>query len=486
MAREHTVRAAGADRSFQKLILGKFTGSVPDLRGPGPWHLSRNEKDNAKEWLLQGGGEENNDNSTAAKFRGVPDAGITGASAPSNYFVLIKGKGSDDFLAIPVDEWTTFKAIQRRSQLSLEDAEAQMKFRRMQAELANPRIAQAIGDDDVEAASAAAAAAAAAAAGGDSPDGDEVDSDDEWKDIKARAASLAAMRAGAVNNAKKLAAGGNNKNKEHDDDGGDDADALGIDSAVYVPKPRDAEDWEHEGEAADDDLDMGGGSDAEVDVSPSRAPAFSDSDGEGDMDPSKVKKALRRMMRQTGLEDSEGSEVSSQEDGDEEEEEEDDIEDLDRMASEVLPTAAATAATAPGAGVNGSGEAAAAAGRKRKSPPQPASEKAAGPPTITGFTRVSQAVEDAAIAATAAKKARVEAAVPSPPVSPAAATGPPTEAEVIGLLKSCSHMSLKDLSSAFMGRLKTKEERQIFSKIVKKVVKLSPEDAQGNKFLVLR
>ncbi|KAL4520153.1 hypothetical protein Ndes2437B_g04562 [Nannochloris sp. 'desiccata'] len=128
MAREHTVRAAGADRSFQKFILGKFPGSVPDLRGPGPWRLSRSEEDNAKEWLLQGGEEENDDTSTAARFRGVPDAGITGASAPSNYFILIKDKGSDDFLAIPVSEWATFKAIQRRSQLSLEDAEAQMKI----------------------------------------------------------------------------------------------------------------------------------------------------------------------------------------------------------------------------------------------------------------------------------------------------------------------------------------------------------------------
>jgi hypothetical protein len=287
MARQHSVRAAGADRSFQQFILGKFPGTVPDLRGPGPWRLSRNEEDNAKEWLLQGGDEEDEEEQAqntgkppVAKFRGVPDAGITGSSGPSNYFILIKDKNSDDFLAIPVDEWATFKAIQRRSQLSLEDAEAQMKFRREQIERANPRIAQAIGDDET------AAAAAAAAAGGGAAD-DEVDSDDEWKDIKARAASLAAMSAGNGNTANKLTAAAKKLNNK-DDDGGDDAEALGINGEVYVPKPRDAEDWEHEGEAADDDLDMGGGSDAEIDVSPARAPAFSDSDGEGDMDADKV------------------------------------------------------------------------------------------------------------------------------------------------------------------------------------------------------
>jgi hypothetical protein len=99
---------------------------------------------------------------------------------------------------------------------------------------------------------------------------------------------------------------------------------------------------------------------------------------------------------------------------------------------------------------------------------------------------VSQSVEDAAVAATAAKKARVEAAMASPPVSPSAATGPPIEDEVIALLKSRGRMLLKDLSTAFMGRLKTKEERQNFSKLVKKVVKLLPEDGQGNKFVVLK
>jgi hypothetical protein len=47
-------------------------------------------------------------------------------------------------------------------------------------------------------------------------------------------------------------------------------------------------------------------------------------------------------------------------------------------------------------------------------------------------------------------------------------------------------MLLKDLSAAFNGRFKTKEERQDFSKLVKKVIKLLPEDAQGNKFVVLK
>lgn len=170
MTTEHTLRAAGAERSFQKFILGKFPGTIPDLRGPGPWRLSQDDK--AKEWLLQGGeAMTEEDDSTVAKFRGVPDAGLAGSSASSNYFILIKQRGSDDFLAIPVSEQSTFKPIQRRTQLSLEDAEAQMKFRRQQAERANPSIAQAIGDDDT----GAGAAAAAATAGGD----DEADSDDE-------------------------------------------------------------------------------------------------------------------------------------------------------------------------------------------------------------------------------------------------------------------------------------------------------------------
>ena len=42
--REFTVRAAGADRSFQKFVLGKFPLGPPDLKGQGTaWRKSEKE-----------------------------------------------------------------------------------------------------------------------------------------------------------------------------------------------------------------------------------------------------------------------------------------------------------------------------------------------------------------------------------------------------------------------------------------------------------
>lgn len=465
MSREHTVRAAGADRGLQKFVLGKFPGAVPDLRAPGPWRLARQEEGSAKDWSLesdQGG----------TKFRGVPDGGIAGAT-PSNYFILIKQRGSDDFRAIPVDEWATFKSVYQRAELSLEDAEAQMKYRRLQAERANPRLAQAIGTEDAE---TATAATAAATQGGD----EDADSDEEWKDIKARAASLASgPNAGNTNNVRK---GAKPTTEEYD---GATQPELAMDGAVYVPKPRDAEDWEHESEAADDDLDMGGGSESEVEVSPTRAPALSDSDGEGDMDASKVKRAIRRMMRETGLQESEGSEAS----GDEEEEEDaEDEEDLDRMASEMLPAGAVPGGAgekekAPTA-VAGAG---AGGGRKRKTPPPGAG--VVGPSTATGAEGggVLQSGGLAREAEGAAKKARTTAAAAVPAAGGGGTgTGPPREAEIVALLRSRGKMLLKDISAAFSGRLAGAEERKNFSAIVRRVAKLAPPDEQGRKFLILR
>ena len=180
-------------------------------------------------------------------------------------------------------------------------------------------------------------------------------------------------------------------------------------------------------------------------------------------------------MRETGLEESEASEAS----GDEEEDDDaEDEEDLDRMASGMLP------------GAGGSGEAAGMSlgvGRKRKTPPPPAVATIAGSATIT-------APSAAAIGGGSAGSSPVEAAAKKARTSPGPTTtaavvpgiGPPTEAEVVALLKSRGKLSVKDISSAFAGRLTTPEARKNFSALFKKVAKLGPADAQGTRFLTLR
>jgi transcription initiation factor TFIIF subunit alpha len=185
------------------------------------------------------------------------------------------------------------------------------------------------------------------------------------------------------------------------------------------------------------------------------------------------------MMKGTGKGGSDESEDVSEIEEDEDEDDLDDLDALDRMASEVLPKAGGAAEGIGGGGGGTGGGGDGGGGKKRKSPPP------ADGVTITGYTPVSRAVEDAEIEATAAKKARIAAAVPSPPVSPTAVSGPPTEEEVTAFIQARGRMLLKDLSQAFTARLKTKEEKQNFSGLIKKVVKLVTGD-DGKKYVVLK
>jgi hypothetical protein len=113
MALKYDVHAAGSAYSFQKFVLGKFPMSVPELRkeAGGKWRMRQDTADGGAEWELQEGSLEGEQ---GPKFRGVPDAGLAGTAAPSNYFLLVKEKGSDVFTAVPVSEWVTFKPVGRR------------------------------------------------------------------------------------------------------------------------------------------------------------------------------------------------------------------------------------------------------------------------------------------------------------------------------------------------------------------------------------
>lgn len=499
-SKSYTIRAAGADRSMQRFLLGKFPSHIPDLRGLGPWSLSKEERAGGEEWGLEG--------PTSNRFRGITERSLAG-NEPSNYFVLVRQKGVDEFLAIPVHEWATFRPDDRRPQQSLEDAEAAMKYQRIQAEkAANTKLAQAIS-------SAAGGDEEGGAAGAD----DGVDSDEEWKDIKARAATVIEANKTGTSEQKATTAGDSLKatigqgvhsggglhgrrGRVYDEDDEDMKASIRSDprASFYVPRPRDAEDWEHEDEAADDDVDMGDTLGEDVETSPVRgrpSPAVSDDEQQLEengfsqrkeksrpSDVEGVKRAIRRMMKSTGMDDSESDErVGSEED----EDEDDDYgveneEDLDKMAEEILPTSA---------GVKSSSDEAretsrkSGAHRKRKSP-SPAAAGTAGDVAIKGSK--SFASEMAGL-----KKARVQ--IPEKEKADSAAgkalsgvtkaQGPPTKEEVAQFVRERGRVLLKDLTAAFSKRLTTPESRKEFSQLVKSVAKLDPQQDPSDKLKYL-
>jgi hypothetical protein len=460
--REHTLRAAGADRSFQRFLAGKFPSRAPDLRA-GAWRLTRAER--------EGGGAEYSLAPAGAapgapgpsSFRGAPDAGLAGDGASaSNYFILYKRRGSDDFVALPVSRFATFRPHVARGASTLEDAEAAMKHQRLQAGRANPRLAAALGAG--EGGGGAAAAAAGGAAAEDGPDSDE-----EWKDIRAKALSRV-EGAGAPGGGapRPRAAGGD----DEDDEAGAGTWAAAVGGALGA-RPAGAEDWEHEEEAADDDLDAATSEGEEGGGSPERGPVVvSDDEGGGGggpgggaprapprRDAAWVKRDLRAIMKKTGLEDTDDEEEEGEESGEGRRSASasdgsgDEDEDLDAMADAVLP-----APPPP------------AAGAKRRSPP-PAEQGAAKRPRA---------------ASPPAPRA------PSLPVAPAAAAaaaaaacGLPTEAEVAALLHARGRLSLADAVATFKARLAGAEARRAFTATVKAVARMETAE-DGKKYLVLK
>jgi hypothetical protein len=426
MSGEYTIRALSQRKSEQqKTIVGRFPGKAPSLKSETDWTLqSETFQGTVSKWLLK-------NSTTEETYRGAPDGGLTG-SKPSNYFILIKRKG--DFVAVPVDGWVTFRQSTRRGDISLDDAEAAMKHRRLQAQKGDP----------------VSAALVTAVEGKGALGDDEHDSDEEWKGVKASAA----LKLNVL------------KEKRHVKEEEEDMNVLMQSTALDFKdeyKPSDAEDWDHEIAADDDDLDMGDGSNEEEDVdlggmktkgraSPSISADEGDmsSDGEG-LGDSSLRQRMKRVLRRTGLSSDSEGDVSD-------DEEDDDVDELDRMASAELPMSRPTV------------------DREKASEDDGGLKKRKLSPTVSSEKGESAEEEEAQI-----KRPRSEIPVES------TAQGIPTEQEIISLLSSKGRLQLSEIASVFRGRLRDAQERKQFTLRVKGVAKLDPNpDPSGKKYLILK
>ncbi|KAL6766911.1 PFL1 [Auxenochlorella protothecoides x Auxenochlorella symbiontica] len=402
---QFTVRAAGSDHAYMQHFIGRFPLELPDLgtaSSAAPWQM---EAEEIPAGLTRAGPPPPRTAGPKPRrlrlrregvrsYRGMPEGGLG-----SNQFLLVKERGSNDFVAIPVEEWYNFRPETGRPGQTLEAAEAAMAAARQQHDRVNPRFVAALQ------ASGADVDAPALPSGADR-DEDGADSDEEWKGIKARAASHTAPQAArkplGSTSAQRHAGGGG------EDEGPDDK----------------AEDWDHEDEAADDDLDMEADEgEGGVEASPvrSRRP-MSDSDDEGAARPEAVRRTIKKMMRDTGLRDSD-AEDSDLDDLDDEDDSDD--EDLD------------------------------------------------GTPSLDNLP----AVQPPADPTPAAKRPRVEPG--------AAASGAVTEEEVRTLLQARGRMPLKEIVAHFRARA-TGDNAKAFTALMRRVVRLDPTPSpDGQKYLIL-
>lgn len=417
----------GRGEGRKRTILGRFIGPLSKLptfhgrdRGDDEWTMrSEMFQGSVANWIIEKNAL-SDDARRRSTYKGAPEGCLTGTK-PSNYFILIKEKG--DFVAVPVDEWVTFRQSNRRG-MDLDEAEAAMKHRRLEAEKQDPVSLRETKSADVLNTVEHGAKKAHMTA-------EEPDSDEEWKNVKSSAWKV---RSQAL------------KHVMDDDDVSDRKQATALDFKDEY-KPDDAEDWEHEMAADDDDLDMGDDAnedDQEHGLSPVHgrvagpSPSVSGDEGEvsdGGMGDSSFRQKMKRVLRaNTRGSDEESSEIVS---GDEDEDD-DDVDELDAMASKDLPMASI-------------------------------------PENIDDKKRKGVAASDDAM------KKR-----PRPEDLRNMLQGVPSEDEIRSLLEKEKRMLLADIAAVFKKRLKTPDDRKIFTTRVKGVAMLEPHAEGGKRYLVLR
>ena len=110
-----TIRASKSSTSVEgkRTILGRFVDPPSKLPtfytrdgGDDEWTMKANTfQGSVAQWVIDKNAL-SDDPRRRATYTGAPDGCLTGKN-PSNYFILIKEKG--DFVAVPVDEWVTFR-----------------------------------------------------------------------------------------------------------------------------------------------------------------------------------------------------------------------------------------------------------------------------------------------------------------------------------------------------------------------------------------
>ncbi len=391
------------------------------------------------------------DLSDRAQYRGAPEGTITGSSKPSNYFILVKDKG--DFVAVPVDQWVTFRysAVNRKFDAqNLEEAEAAMKYRRVEAEKQDVVSLAKLGDLEKQGRDAKRGVGKATVVQGKKQGApskkDESDSEDEWKDVKAEKLKKRSMIMAT------------------EDGLGVERQSTALDFKDEY-KPKNAEDWEHEIAADDDDVDMGDEEVLDDDLvgagfgakrglqSPSasggEAGAMDGELSDGGMGDTSLRRKIQQTLKKRAGEGSDEDGLAAEDDMSDGED--DDVDALDAMASgDFMPAAAKTSE-----------------GTK-------------------DTTRIQVKSSDTTDMDTKKRRIAENPAVPSEKKIKLVETGVPSEDEIRSLLGEKKRMLLAEIAAVFKKRLKNAEDRKTFTRRVKAVAMLDPGESGKKRHLILK
>ncbi|KAK2992238.1 hypothetical protein RJ640_005725 [Escallonia rubra] len=479
-ATEYNVRACSA--SDKNYFIGRFMTGLPNFskkknaenkwslkkEGPQGRQLSdaQREKFKNRPWLLE-------DETSQLQYHGV----LEGSQSATYYLLMLQGK---EFVAIPAGSWYNFNKALQYKQLTLEEAEEKMKNRKKTADgyerwmmKAANNGAAAFGEvekfDDKE--SGAGGGRGRKKTNGDDDEGNVSDRGEEDEEEESVRKNKLGLNKGRGDDDEEGQRGGD---FDHDDDDIEKGD-----------------DWEHEEIFTDDDEAVGNDPEEREDLAP-EIPAppeikqDEEDEDEGNEEEgglSKSGKELKKLLGRAGdIDESDG------EDDDDTDEDEDELSPVlapkQKDAPKDEPADNSPVKSATTGSARGTPSTSKSAKGKRKSNGEDTKPSGA-PSKKVKSENVVKPVKDEPVSSS-------KGAVPSKAVSSSSASktgltppsGPVTEDEIRDVLLQKKPVTTQDLVATFKSRLKSKDDKDAFAAILRRISKI--QKTTNGSFVVLR
>ncbi|KAF2575455.1 hypothetical protein F2Q70_00002624 [Brassica cretica] len=492
---EYNVRAATpTDKNY---FIGRFASGLPNFKkgsDENKWSLRKDipqgrqftdaqrEKLKKKPWILE-------DETGQFQYQGQ----LEGSQSATYYLLVMQNK---EFVAIPAGSWYNFNKVAQYKQLTLEEAEEKMDNRRKTAD-GYQRWMMKGGESDKEAGGSSGRGRKKSSGGEEEEEGNVSDRGEEDEEEEASRKSRLGL----------------NKKSNDDDEEGPRGGDLDMDDDDDIEK---GDDWEHEEIFTDDDEAVDIDPEEREDLLAPEIPAppeiKQDEEEEGELSTSG--KELKKLLgKSNGLNESDEDEDDDEETNFSISKQKDATKEVHIESSPPPKQPAQPSSSAKPSKVKrklndvdskkpstSSSSAQKKVKAENSSPPpkQPAQPSSSAKPS-----KVKRKLNDvdskkpSTSGSSAQKKVKAEneeksnsvsrsnaAAVKAEP-TPASATGPVTEDEIRAVLMEKKQVTTQDLVNGFKPRLKTREDKNAFADILKKISKIQ-KNAGSQSFVVLR
>ncbi|KAG7620215.1 Winged helix DNA-binding domain superfamily [Arabidopsis suecica] len=487
LIREYNVRAAApTDKNY---FIGRFVTGLPNFKkgSENKWSLRKDipqgrqftdaqrEKLKNKPWILE-------DETGQFQYQGH----LEGSQSATYYLLVMQSK---EFVAIPAGSWYNFNKVAQYKQLTLEEAEEKMKNRRKTADGYQRWMMKAanngpalFGEVDNEKESGGTSGGGGRgrkkSSGGDEEEGNVSDRGDEDEEEEA---------------SRKSRLGLNRKSNDDDDEEGPRGGDLDMDDDDIEK----GDDWEHEEIFTDDDEAVGNDPEEREDLLAPEIPAppeikQDEDDEENEEEEGGLSKSGKELKKLLGK--ANGLDESDEDDDDDSDDEEETnygtvTNSKQKEAAKEEPVDNAPAKPAPSGPPRGTPPAKPSKGKRKlndgdSKKPSSSVQKKVKTENDPKSSLKEERANTVSKSNTPTKAVKAEPAS-APASSSSAATGPVTEDEIRAVLMEKKQVTTQDLVSRFKARLKTKEDKNAFANILRKISKIQ-KNAGSQNFVVLR